>query len=126
MIGGLQFDLAFRNRNQGAVAQATAETRAAESGLAAAAALVRAEVQAARADYELRRDQLSTLLKPLLDQAGETYRIAEAAYREGGTDLLRLLDAQRVRIEAQMAYTRALAELRQSQVALRTALGEMP
>jgi cobalt-zinc-cadmium efflux system outer membrane protein len=126
MIGGLQVDLPFRNRNQGAVAQATAEVRVVESNLAATQALVRAEVQAALADFDLRRKQMAALLGPLVAQAEETYRIADAAYREGGTDLLRLLDAQRVRIEARISYTRALAELRQSQVALRAALGEMP
>jgi outer membrane protein TolC len=126
MIGGLQVDLPFRNRNQGTIAQATAEIRVAESTLAATQALIRAEVQAASADFDLRRKQLGSLLRPLVEQAEETYRIADAAYREGGTDLLRLLDAQRVRIEARISYTRALAELRQSQVTLRTTLGELP
>jgi outer membrane protein TolC len=49
-----------------------------------------------------------------LSRAEETYAIAQAAYREGGTDLLRLLDAQRVRIEAQISYARALTDLRLS------------
>jgi outer membrane protein TolC len=83
-------------------------------------------VQAARSDYELRRSQVTTLLQPLVEQASETYRIADAAYREGGSDLLRLLDAQRVRIEARIAHTRGLAELRQSRVALQAALGVLP
>jgi cobalt-zinc-cadmium efflux system outer membrane protein len=126
MIGGVQFDLPLRNRNQGSISQAAAEIKGAELSLAAAEALVRAEVQAARTDYELRRDQVTKLLGPMVEQASATYRIAEAAYREGGSDLLRLLDAQRVRIEAQMAHARGLAELRQSRAALQTALGELP
>jgi outer membrane protein TolC len=126
MLGGLQFDLPLRNRNQGSISQATAEIRVAELGLSAAEAIVRAEVQTARSDYELRREQVVKLLQPLVEQASATYKIAEAAYREGGSDLLRLLDAQRVRIEAQIAHVRGLAELRQSQVALQTALGELP
>ena len=126
MLGGVQMDLPFRNRNQGSVTQASVEIRVAESNLAATEAMVRAEVQAARADYELRRKQTGELLEPLLQQAAETYRIAEAAYREGGTDLLRLLDAQRVRIEAQVAHVRALEELQQSRVALQSAVGELP
>jgi cobalt-zinc-cadmium efflux system outer membrane protein len=126
MMGGLQFDLPLRNRNQGSISQATAEIRIAELGLSAAQAIVRAEVQTARSDYELRREQVVKLLQPMVEQASATYKIAEAAYREGGSDLLRLLDAQRVRIEAQIAHVRGLAELRLSQVALQTALGELP
>lgn len=126
MMGGIHFDLPFRNKNQGTIAEATAQIRVAEAGLSATEAIVRAEVQAARSDYELRRSQVTVLLQPLVEQASETYRIADAAYREGGSDLLRLLDAQRVRIEARIAYTRGLAELRQSRVALQTALGALP
>jgi cobalt-zinc-cadmium efflux system outer membrane protein len=126
LLGGIQVDLPFRNRNQGLIAQASAEIRVAESSLAATQALVRAEIETARMDYDLRRREVTTLLEPLVSQAAETYRIAEAAYRAGGSDLLRLLDAQRVRIEAQIALARGRAELHQSWVALQMALGDMP
>lgn len=126
MIGGVQMDLPFANRNQGNIAAAGAEIRYAESSLAAAQALVRAEIEAARRDYELRRRQLGEALRAVRQQADETARIAEAAYREGGTDLLRLLDAQRLRIETQLLYTRLLGEFRQSVATLEAALGVAP
>lgn len=126
VMGGLQVNLPFVNRNQGNIAAADAEIRAAESSLAAAEALVRAEVKAARADYELRRRQLIESLRSLRDHASESSRIARAAYREGGSDLLRLLDAERTRLEVEILYYQTLTEYRQSIVALETAMGVAP
>ncbi len=125
-IGGLQIDLPFFNRNQGNVASAEAEIRAAESNVAATEALIRAEVRAAKTEYEIRRRLVETSLKPMLDRAKQSSAIALAAYREGGTDLLRLLDAERVRIETETLYARTLAEFRQSIAALESALGVTP
>ncbi|MCC7340126.1 MAG: TolC family protein, partial [Bryobacterales bacterium] len=62
-------------------------------------------------------------LPVLRRQAMETASIAEAAYREGGADLLRLLDAQRVRIEAQQTYVEARVNYELAIVDLEQALG---
>jgi len=126
MLGGVQVDLPFHNRNQGNIAAATAELKASESSLAAAEALVKAEVEAAQKDYQLRWRQVSESFNTLRSQADEAARIADAAYREGGTDLLRFLNAQRIRIETQLLYFKALADYQQSVVNLETALGVAP
>lgn len=126
MLGGLQVDLPFANRNQGNIAAGVAELRAAESSLAATDALIRAEVSGAQREYEIRRRQVGESLRSMREKANEAARIAEAAYREGGTDLLRLLDAQRLRIETQLLYFQALAGFRQAGAALETALGMEP
>jgi cobalt-zinc-cadmium efflux system outer membrane protein len=126
MVGGVQINLPVADRNQGNIAAATSETRAAEATLAATEAIVRAEVQAAWREYELRRRQVRETLPALRDHATESSRIALAAYREGGTDLLRLLDAERVRTETQLLYYRTLAEYQQSRVMLETAMGVEP
>ncbi len=126
VIGGVQMTLPFSNRNQGQIAAALAEVRAAEAAEAAEAALVRAEVRAAKSEYDLRSRQIRTSLSPLMEHAVEAARIAQAAYREGGADLLRLLDAERARLDAQLLYCRSLAEYRQSIVNLETALGVAP
>lgn len=126
MIGGLQVDLPFLNRNQGNIAVASAEIRTAESQMAATEALIRAEITAAQREYEIRRRQVTESMRTIRQQAEEAAKIAEAAYREGGTDLLRLLDAQRLRIETQLLYYQALAGYRQSAAALETALGMEP
>jgi len=126
MIGGVQISLPFANRNQGNISAATAEVRAAEAAEAATAALIQAEIRAARSEYDLRSRQIRTALSPLMEHAVEAARIAQAAYREGGTDLLRMLDAERARLDAQLLYCRSLAEYRQSIVHLETALGVAP
>ncbi len=97
-----------------------------EASLAAVEATVRAEVNAARTDCELRRKQLVESLRPLREHASESSGIAQAAYREGGADLLRLLDSERVRLEVEVLYHRTLAEYRQSVAALETAMGVEP
>jgi outer membrane protein, heavy metal efflux system len=126
LMGGVQFDLPFQNRNQGNIIAATAGIGVAESNLAATEALVRAEVQAAQADYLLRRRQVFEMLDRLKTQADQTSRIALGAYRLGGADLLRLLDAERLRIDIDLLSLRALVEYRQSLVALEAALGVQP
>jgi outer membrane protein, heavy metal efflux system len=125
-VGGVQMDLPFFNRNQGNLAGAEADIRVAESNVAATEALIRAEVRAAQAEFEIRRRQVEMSLKPMLDRANQSSQIALAAYREGGADLLRLLDAERVRIETEILYVRTLAEFRQSIAALEAALGVTP
>jgi cobalt-zinc-cadmium efflux system outer membrane protein len=119
-------DLPAFNRNQGSIAAAEREVRAAEADLAAAEALVRAEVATARHDFEVRRRQVLEALPSLRDKAQESSRISLAAYHVGGTDLLRLLDSERTRIEVQLLYFRTLADYQQSRAALETALGVAP
>ena len=130
-IAGAQVNLPFRNRNQGSIAAAEAEVRAAEAELAAVQAVVQSEIRAAETEVSDRRDQLLRLFGEdsgtgLRGKAGESSRIALAAYREGGSDLLRLLDAERIRIETQVLYYRTLTEYRQSVAALEAALGVNP
>jgi cobalt-zinc-cadmium efflux system outer membrane protein len=125
-LAGIQFGLPFLNRNQGRIAAITAEFRAAESDLAATGAVVAAEVRSAFTESDMRRRQLAESLQALREHAAESSRIAQAAYREGGTDLLRLLDSERNRLEIEMLYFRTLGEYRQSLAALETALGVAP
>jgi cobalt-zinc-cadmium efflux system outer membrane protein len=126
MIGGVQVDLPFLNRNQGNVETAGAEIRAAEANLAATEAIVRAEVEAAGAEYEMRRKQVTEFLGQIRRQAAETAQIAQSAYRLGGADLLRLLDAERLRIEIDQLNYRAMMEYRQSIAVLEYATGVRP
>ena len=86
-------------------------------------ALVKAELQTAEIEVRMRRKQVDETLGPLRQQAAETARIAAAAYREGGTDLLRLLDAQRLQLETQLVYVQALVDYRLAVVNLETAMG---
>lgn len=126
VYGAVHIPIPIRNRNQGNIAAAAAEIRVAESVRTATEAAIRAEVAAAQADYESRKKLLEETLRPMRDRAAEVYRIEDAAYREGGSDILRLLDAERTRIETQSMYTRTLIEYQQSAVALQAAQGMFP
>ena len=126
LYAAIQIPLPVRNRNQGQIEAAVADIKVAESSLASMATLVRADLETALKDYESRQTLLAETLRPMRDRADEVFRIADAAYREGGSDILRLLDAERTKIETQLAYTRALFELQQSAVAVATAQGNLP
>lgn len=126
LIAGVQVDLPFLNRNQGAIASAEAGVRAAQRYREVQEAAIRAEVKLAEAEVNARLRQIRDSLGPLRSRAAESSRIAQAAYREGGTDLLRLLDAERVRLDAEALYFRTWAEYHQAVVALEIAMGVFP
>ena len=125
-MASLRITLPLTDKNQGNRAAADAEVRRQQRLLAVAEAAVRAEYAGALQEYEFRRDEFAQTLEPLRQHAAEISRIAGAAYAEGGTDLLRLLDAERVRLEAELARTRGLVEYRQSIARLEAAEGVEP
>ena len=122
-IAGVSVTLPLLDRNEGNRAAAEADVRRARYLLEAAEADVRADYEAAPQEYELRRAEVTTLLDPLRDHAMEIAGIAQAAYTQAGTDLLRLLDAQRARLDADTAWVQGMVEYRQSIVNLHAAEG---
>ncbi len=123
LLWGFQVNLPFFNKNQGNIAAADSEITVAESRLKSVEARVRADVESASRDVQARRQRLASLVSGTLSRADESVVIARAAYREGGTDLLRLLDAERIHIELEVMNARMRMEYRQSLVALEAALG---
>lgn len=126
VVAGVQINLPFQNRNQGAIAAAAAEETAAASNLRATRAAARAEIESLVGEYQQKRDLLEQMLPSLRNQASETRRIADAVYREGASDLLRLLDAERVRIQTETLYVRSVLDYRQAEINLQTSLGLVP
>jgi outer membrane protein, heavy metal efflux system len=124
-IAGLQITLPIMNRNQGNRVAAAAELRRQRQLLAATEADVRADYYSALQDYNLRRREVATTLEPLRQHAQNISEIAQAAYEQGGVDLLRLLDAQRARIEANLAYVQGMVAYQQSVANLQAAEGEI-
>lgn len=123
LIAGFQINLPIRNRNQGRIAGAVAEIRLAEQDARAVETRIAADVAAAWSEADAKRKLLTEVLAPMRDRAQEIARIAQAAYREGGTDLLRLIDAERSRLEAVTTYYRALAEYQQAVTNLQIVTG---
>lgn len=126
IIWGFQAQLPFFNRNQGNIASASAEDRLARNALAATNALIKSEFEGAQREVDLRRQQLSSFVLPLRSKAAETARLVREAYRLGGADLLRLLDAQRNLLETEQFYLEALLALRQAEASLESAAGVLP
>ena len=122
-IVSLRITLPTTDKNQGNRIAAEAEVRRQQQLLAAAEAEVRADYDGALQEYELRRAEFLNALQPLREHAANISAIAAAAYAEGGTDLLRLLDAERARLDAELAWARGMVEYRQSIVRLEAAEG---
>jgi cobalt-zinc-cadmium efflux system outer membrane protein len=123
VIAGFQITLPVSNKNQGNREAAEAEVRRRQQLLAGAEMDVRAEYESALQEYQMRRDEATSALEPLRQEAIELAQIATAAYAEGGTELLRLLDADRTRLEADLAWARGMTEYHQSIVRLEAAEG---
>jgi cobalt-zinc-cadmium efflux system outer membrane protein len=125
-IVSMRVTLPFVDKNQGNRGAAEAEVRKAEQQLAAVETDVRAEYAGAVQEFRLRQREFETMLAPLREHAATISQIANAAYEQGGVDLLRFLDAERTRLDAELAWTRGMIEYRQSLVRLEAAEGVRP
>ena len=118
----VQMDLPVRNRNQGNIGSAEARLRIAQSDLKLIETIIRSDLEGALRAYRSQQ-QLVALLPDSLRRATEAETLARTAYREGGIDLLRLLDATRTRLQLETSYLQALANLQQTIINLRLAAG---
>lgn len=126
LFAGLQIPLPFRNRNQGEIERARAALRGAQAALVALQQQVRTEVEQARRGYEAQRNIVEQTLPAMRAHARQNLDIVREAYRLGGTDLLRFLDAERTEYDVEVSALRTLAQLQQSAVTLRLAEGVQP
>ncbi|MEW6732333.1 MAG: TolC family protein [Acidobacteriota bacterium] len=124
VLFGITIPLRINNQNQAAIARAMADEKIAETELAIVHNRVLAEVESAYRAYETARTQVITFQRELLPQADESRSIALAAYREGATDLLPLLEAQRTNADIRYQHLRSLADYQISLLRLEAAIGE--
>ena len=125
-MAGLQVTLPIIDRNQGNRAAASAEVRRQQQLLAATEGDVRADYFGALQEYQLRRSEVVETLQPLREHARTISEIAQAAYAQGGTDLLRLLDAERAQLDAELTFVQGMTEYQQSISNLQAAEGVGP
>ena len=123
LMGGFSISLPVRDRNRGRIEEALAEVRRREAALRALEARIGAEVAAAVETVRRSREMLRSMETGMLDRARETSRIAQAAYQEGGVDLLEVLDAQRAQNEIGLFHSRSAFDYQLSRVDLETASG---
>jgi cobalt-zinc-cadmium efflux system outer membrane protein len=120
---GVTVPLPFGNRNQGGVARAAAQKQVAATNFQLMRNRVLAEVEAAYRAYLTAREQVRVYEAGLLDQAEEAATTTLAAYREGASPLIALIDAQRARSEARGNYLKALFDYRNSLFTLEQVTG---
>lgn len=126
VLVGFQIDLPFRHRNQGAIASAKADTRAAAAQQKAVELQISSEIKLAWNEVSSRRQLLEATLLPNQKATEQAVDFSRRAYAEGGVDLLRLIDAERTVLEARTQVVRTQMELRQAEANLAYAVGEQP
>ncbi len=124
--GGFQVDLPFFNRNQGGIAFASANTQLAADQLAYTRLSASTAIATATVAYNREQQLVHTALPGMGGRAAENASILNDAYRSGGTDLLRFLDAERVLVETRLLSLETWAEYQRAVVALHLAYGEQP
>lgn len=126
VYGGLQYDLPFFNRNQGGIAMAGANRTLTTDQLAYTRLLAGSEIAAALNSYQRETALVHNTLPGMRERAEQNNAIVQDAYRSGGFDLLRLLDAERVLIDTRLLTIQTWAEYQRAVVALQLAYGVQP
>lgn len=126
LYAGLQLSLPVRNRNQGEIVRARAAVTASQARLAALQQQVRVEVNQASAGYETQREIVDKVLPDMRRRAKQNLDIISEAYRIGGVDLLRFIDAERSEFDVEVSALRSMAQLQQSAIQLLLAYGVQP
>jgi cobalt-zinc-cadmium efflux system outer membrane protein len=120
---GVSIPLKTRDRNQAGILRAEADIKLADTQLQLTRNRALAEVQLSYEAFQTARQQVQTFRDQLLGEADESRSITLAAYQEGGTQLLSVLEAQRTRAEVRQQYFQTLFDYRSSLVDLELAVG---
>ncbi len=126
LYAAVQLPLPVRNRNQGAIETAQANVRQAEATLEQLEIAARAEIAAAQENLLREQQVVQQILPGMQRRARENLTILDDAYRTGGIDLLRYIDAERTEIDVEVSALRTLAEYHQSILRLELATGVQP
>ena len=118
LVAGLSMPLQVFDRNQGNIAAARANIRAAEARRDSAIAGSVARARNALTNVEAAATRVEALERAAIPEAAEALRLAQLSYQAGKTPLLELLDAQNAYasaqaalIDARLAQALATAEL---------------
>jgi cobalt-zinc-cadmium efflux system outer membrane protein len=109
--GGVTVMLPLRNRNQGNVAAAFAETQAAERRTDFVTLTIHQEVAAAFTQHEAAQRSLEIYTRGVREVARQNLEIIRKAYNLGRTSLLDVITEQRRYIEIEMGYTESLKQV---------------
>jgi len=121
--GGVTIMLPLRNRNQGNIAAAMAETTAAQRRLAFVLLSVRQEVTAAFVQYEATQRALEIYTQGVREVARQNLEVVRKTYELGRTSLLDLIAEQRRYIDIETGYTDVLKQVYEAAVDIERAVG---
>ena len=121
--GSVTITLPVRNRNQGNVAAARAETAAADRRVELAALTIRQEVGAAFTQYEAAQRSLEIYARGVRDVARQNLDVVRQSYELGRGSLLDVIAEQRRYIEIEMGYTDVLKQLYTAAIEIERAVG---
>ena len=124
--GGLQLTLPFGNRNQGEIQRAQASVTTAQAQLSVLEQQVSTEMRQAYENYLAQREIVEKVLPDMRQRSRQNLDIVREAYRIGGTDLLRFIDAERTEFDVELSAVRAMAQLQENAIQLRLAYGVQP
>ena len=122
--GGLTITLPVRNRNEGNIKAAQAETRAAERRREFLELVVRQELAAAFTQYEAARQSLDTYGRGVRDVARQNLDTVRQSHGLGRIPLLDVIAEQRRLIEVENGYTEILKQVYDAAVEIERAIGE--
>ena len=122
----LQLPLPFFNRNQGGTERAKAQLRIARASLQQTEIVVRSDIDAATESYQRELAIVQGTLPEMRARSKQNLDILTEAYRIGGVDLLRYIDAERTNIDVEVTAIRTLAEYHQAVLRLQLAYGLQP
>lgn len=121
LVAGVSLPLPVFDRNQGNIAAARADVRAAEANLSNVTATARVRARNAIIAVEAAAARVEALERAAVPEGAEALRLTEISYREGRATMLELLDAQ----NAYRATQLALAEARLAQALATAELGRV-
>jgi outer membrane protein, heavy metal efflux system len=124
--GGVTIMLPVRSRNQGNIAAAFAEARAAERREGLATLIVRQEVVAAFTQYEAAERALDSYTRGVREVARQNLEVMRKAYQLGRATLLEVIAEQRRYMDIEMGYTEALQQAYNAFVDIERAVGAVP
>lgn len=122
VLFGVTIPLRINNQNQAAIARSIAEEKISQTEQVLVRNRVLAEVESAYLAYETAKSQVKAFQDNLIPKSEESLSITLIAYKEGATDLLPLLEAERTKAEIRYQYIRSLYEYQISILRLETAI----
>jgi outer membrane protein, heavy metal efflux system len=123
LLFGVNIPLKVRDRNQPGIARAEMDVKIAEARLQLSRNHALAEVEVAYDALQTALEHIQTFQNEMLAEADESRMITLAAYEEGGTELLPVLEAQRTRADVRQQYFKTLFDYQASVIDLELAVG---